>query len=923
MTRNTPWRRTLMATALALALAACGGESEQSLISSARGYLDKKDPKAAVIQLKNALQKNAQSPEARYLLGKALLASGDPVAAAVELRKAQELRHPDDEVIPELARAMLITGEEAKLVAQFANMKLAKPEAAADLLTTVAAAHVVMGDAAKGRDAAQAALQAKPMYPPAIVLQSRLKAADGAYDEALFLLEEVLNREPGHERAGTLRAEILWRGKQNPDAALAGFRDVLAKHPDSVAAATSAITILFQQNKPDDARQQFDALKKVAPNHPETLFFEAQLAFNDKDYRRCREITDRLLKAMPESARVLELAGAAEFRQRNYVQAEAFLGRALKNAPGALLSRQMLAQSFLRSGQPSRALEVLGPAVEGKSPDATSLALAGEAHLALGDHRASEAAFARAEKLAPGDTRVRTAAAMAQMARGNTSAGVATLEAVAAEDKGPRADLALVSARLRQNDVAGALKAIDAIEKKLPDRPLAHNLRGRVMLIKRDIPAATASFEKALSLDAKYFPAVASLAAIDLSAGKPDAARKRFDDFRKANPNSHHVLLAMAELSLRTGKRDEAVTLLRDAVKVSPGEVVPRLQLINTLGTLGDSKGALTAAQEAVAVMPNSPEALDALVRAQLAAGDQQQAVSTARRLVAAQPDQAMHQVRLADALVVAKDTGGAEKALRRALELQPDLVPAFRGLVALSLMDKKPQQALEHARQLQKARPKDPAGPSLEGDVESSRRAWDAAAAAYRTALQRANSADTAIKLHNALLAGGKSADAERLVADWLQKQPKDPAFRYYLGDLSLARGQLPQAEQHYRSVLEVQPRNALALNNVAWLMVRQGKPGAVALAEQANELMPERAPILDTLALALASEGNPKRAVEVQQRAVARSPQDVMLKLNLAKFLIKAGEKDRARAELQELAKLGEKFSAQAEVAALLKTL
>jgi hypothetical protein len=46
-------------------------------------------------------------------------------------------------------------------------------------------------------------------------------------------------------------------------------------------------------------------------------------------------------------------------------------------------------------------------------------------------------------------------------------------------------------------------------------------------------------------------------------------------------------------------------------------------------------------------------------------------------------------------------------------------------------------------------------------------------------------------------------------------------------------------------------------------------------------------------------------------------------MYKLNLAKIHIKGGKKDLARKELDDLAKLGDKFVRQAEVANLLKTL
>ena len=46
----------------------------------------------------------------------------------------------------------------------------------------------------------------------------------------------------------------------------------------------------------------------------------------------------------------------------------------------------------------------------------------------------------------------------------------------------------------------------------------------------------------------------------------------------------------------------------------------------------------------------------------------------------------------------------------------------------------------------------------------------------------------------------------------------------------------------------------NALALNNVAWLMAQQKKPGALPLAEKANKLMPDQPALMDTLAYVLA---------------------------------------------------------------------
>jgi putative PEP-CTERM system TPR-repeat lipoprotein len=910
--------------AIALLLGGCGGPSDTELTASAKTMLAAKDTKGAVIQLKNALQKNPQSAEARLLLGKALLETGDPVAALVELRKAQELQTPDDQVMPELARALQMTGEEGKLIAQFANVKLTDPAASGDLLTTLASSYASTGDLPKARETLQSALRVRPGYGPALILQSRMLAFDGDTDGALVVLDKVLVNEPGNESAGILKGELLHRGKKDLDAALAAFRAVLATNAKSVAAHTSVMTLLYEQTKPEEAKKQFVELKKAAPNHPETLYFEAQFAFESKDYKAVREITDRILKGLPDNVPVLELAGAAEYRLKNYLQAEAFLGRALKRAPGLLLSRHLLAQTYLRTGQPGKAIEALQPVLEGKSQDGTTLALAGEAWLQLGEPKKSEAAFQAAAKASPDDARVRTSVAMAQVARGNGGSAIAELEAIAAGDKSTRADLALVSARLRQGDTAGALKAIDGLEAKTPDAPLPHNLRGRVLLVKKDIPAATKSFEAALKKDPNYFPATASLAAIELSSGKPELARKRFEDVLKAQPKNSQVMLALAELGVRTGAApSETLRWMHDAVKANPTEPTPRLTLITFLLNIGEAKSALTAAQEAVAALPNNLDLQDAMGRAQIANGDGNQAVSTYTKLAATQPTYAMHHVRMADGYALNKDYTNAGRSLRRALELQPNLPAAKGAQVALAMMDKRPDDAVKLSHELQKQDPKDPMGWVLEGEVETSRKNWVAAASAYRGALQRRAVADYAAKLHRSLIQSGNTAEAERVAADWKKNQPKDAIFPYYLGDQAMAQNKLAEAEAQYRAVLEIQPKNALALNNVAWLLVKQGKPGGVAMAEQATTLLPDRAPLLDTLATALAADKQYAKAIEAQKRAIVISPQDNSLKLALARHYLANGEKPQARAELEALEKLGDKFAGQAEVASLLKSL
>lgn len=914
----------IVTAALCGLLAACGGPSDQELIASAKASLEKNDTRTAVIQLKNALAINGQSGEVRLLLGRTLLTEGDAPAALLELRKAQELQVPDEQVVPDIARAMLLVGEETKLVAQYGPLDLSNAAAGADLKTSLATAYAVLGDKSRAATAAEEALRLKPGYAPALIVQARLRALEGSADDAIALLDQVLAAEPNNTRAATLKGDMLLYGKRDAAGALAAFRQAVKAQPDSVTARAGVINILLSQQKLDEARAVFAELKKTAATHPETLYFEAQFAFNDQDFKKAREITEQVLKSFPNNVRVLELAGAAEFRLRNYLQAEALLSKALKLVPQQGLSRLLLAQTYLRTGEPAKTLDVLKPVLEGPKPDGTTLSLAGEAYLQLGDAQRSEQAFQAALKAAPDDVRVRTSAALGQLARGNSSGAIVELEAVAAGDAGPRADLALVSARLRQNDFAGALKAIDGLQKKLPDQALPWQLRGRVQTLQNDVAGATKSFEAALAKEPAYFPAVASLAALDVAANKPEEARKRFNAFLQAQPKSWQARMALAELEARVGAPAATITAaLREAVKAGPTEARPQVALIGHLLNTNDTKAALLAAQEASAALPNSTEVLEMLGRAELAAGDHQRALTSFRKLAGLQPRSATPELRLAETYAVMKDTEAAGRSLRRAAELQPDNLNIGRAQARLALAEGRPEDALRFARELQKRKPQDATGFLSEGEIEVQRKNWDAAAAAYRTAQRLAPNAETAVKLHTSLMAANKAAEAERLAADWAKANPKDVSFNYFLGDVALAQNDLPRAEARYRAVLAVQPDNALALNNVAWLLAKQGKPGALAMAQKANQLLPDRAPLVDTLSHALEVENKLPEAIEAQKRAITLEPKDPSLTLRLAKLYIKAGDKTRARAELDTLARLGDQFANQAEVTQLLSTL
>src|SRR5262249_44049093 len=103
--------RTALALALVAMICACRGDDPAALMASAKQYMEQREFGASIIQLKNLLQKNPDSGEARYLLGVSLLEQGDAVAAQIELDKAVKLGFSSDELQLAIARALLARGQ--------------------------------------------------------------------------------------------------------------------------------------------------------------------------------------------------------------------------------------------------------------------------------------------------------------------------------------------------------------------------------------------------------------------------------------------------------------------------------------------------------------------------------------------------------------------------------------------------------------------------------------------------------------------------------------------------------------------------------------------------------------------------------------------------------------------------------------------
>lgn len=917
--------RTLRIAALVVALfsAGCGGGSAEDMLVSAKEYLANSDSASATIQLKNALAKNPNLAEARFLLGRALLDAGDAVSAEVELRKAIELKFPGEEVAPVLARALLAQGQHKKLLEELGNSRTASPEGLADLKTTVGMSLAMQGSFDAARTAFNEAVAAKADYAPALLALARLKVQGKDLAGARSIIDGILAKSSSNADAWHFKADLL-RAEGNVSEATAAYQKVVELKPQAAVAHASLIMTYMREKKQDLVDKQFEEMQKAAGKHLLTLYMKGMIAYSRKDLAVAQSAVEALLKTQPNSPQGLQLAGLIAFENRSDLQAQEYLAKALHLAPGLDFGRRILVMSQMRSGQPAKALATLQPVLQGDETALQWLTLAGEAYMQSGDAKTAEAYFSRAAKSDPQNKRTQTSLALARMQTGHAEEAFSDLEQISAADSGVSADLALIASTLRQKQFDKALMVIANFEKKQPDNPAAHNLRGAALLGKGDIPGARNSFEKALAINPTYLPAATSLAKMDLAEKRPEQARKRFETVITKDPKNMQAMLALAELQAMTGVSfEETAALIGKAVAVAPSDPAPRVALIGLHLRAKDNKKALTAAQEAMAAVPGRPEILDLAGRVFQLNGDTNQALAIYGKLATLLPTAPHPYLRMAEIQIEAKNKEGARNSLAKGLTLLPDSIPMQRAQIMLDILDERFDAALSRSREIQKSHPKDIAGHVLEGDVHIAQKSWGKAINPYKTALRMEPSTALAERMHAILSLGGQASDANKFADGWLKEHPKDNAFRLFLADSANRRKDYGAAVAQYRIMLTATPQNPALLNNLAWSLGKMGDPKALGYAEQANKLAPNQPPIMDTLGVLLVEQGNMERGLDLLSNALAQLPQSAAIRFNYAKALLKAGKKSAAKQELETLAKLGDKFPAQTEVTELLKGL
>ena len=804
--------------------------TEQERIQRAKDFEDKGNLRAGVIELKNALQKNPNSPQARLLLGQIYLKAGMGAEADSELRKAQKLGVNQEIIKPQLGEALLLMGEYKRVLDEIQSSEQTSKPNLARIYQMRGEALLKTGKLQEACNLLQKSLDTSPNNPPTYWGLAQCAVADKNMGKARALLNAAL--EIKDKQAMTWIFIGDWEQlNKNMQGAQAAYTNALRIEPDNLEALQNRAITNITLGRLDPARTDIEKIRKIAPNSLLSKYTQALLYFNQQKYPESRDALQEALQIAPGHLPSLLLSGAVNYAQGTYEQAASQLGKVLENMPSSAYVRKLLAATQAKLGQNAQALVTLQQLKPDESNDAQLLALAGNLYLHAKDFTKANQLLEKAALIDPKSAAITTDLGISLLARGETARALALLESATRLETGGgthTVDTLLVLTLLRDKQFDRALQAIAELDKKQPNNPVTYNFRGSAYVGKKDPANARKSFEQALAIKPDFFLAAANLARLDLQANSPAAARKRFESILSIDKNNLQAMMALAQLASINKQEKEHFSWLEKAAKAHPKAFPPRAALTQYHLSKNEPQKALSRANEAINVSPDNPEALNLLGATQIATGDKTSAIATFTKLTKKASHSPLAYLQLAKAQIADKKFADARVTLGKSLQLQPDYLQSQDTLISLELTENKPEAARLIALRIQVEQPKSSLGYDREADILLSQKRFPQAIKAYEQALEKGAGSVGLIKLHHAQSIAGIAKPAEQRLRDWLEQHPSDNTVRGYIAAYYMGNGRNKDAIAQYEEIQRQTPNSALVLNNLATLYQREQDPRA-----------------------------------------------------------------------------------------------
>ena len=641
--------------------------------------------------------------------------------------------------------------------------------------------------------------------------------------------------------------------------------------PNDVALQLKTGVYLIAARRVDDALARADAALRLQPGNVEAHILRGNALGGLNNFDQALKEIEEAVRLDPASGATYTQLGLVESARGRQVEAEAAFRRAITLDPSRIGARLALANFYWAAGRIGEAGETLESTLQ----------------------------------MAPKDEETNHAMAIFSLATGRVREAEQYLKQLVSINGAPTAQFTLADYYIATHRSSEAISILTPITSR-PKAPAEARQR---------------------------------LARAYMSAGMPDKAHGLINELLVESPGDPEAHLLKGQLALQENKPDEAIASVKAAVVAAPASAEAQFVLGRVYAARGDRAGAENAFREVLKINPAAAAAQTELSILQLASGAASASLLNAEAAVKNQPDRLDTRLALVRSLLAAKqldraqrelqpllithanvpavlvqsavlaasrnDPSGARATFEKALAADPNSLEALGGMLALDLNAKNFGAARERVTKKLDSGPITAPMLLLAARTYGSANDLPAAERVLRQAIQMDATLLPAYSMLGQIYLEQGKLDQARQEFDNLALKQSNPVGALTMAGMILqAQNNSSQARVRYERAVTLDPRAAVASNNLAWMYAETGEKleDAVRLARNAAEALPDSADVLDTLGWAYYKSNLADVAIGPLVRSVEKEPKNADYRFHLGLAYLKAGDAERGRDALIE---------------------
>ena len=905
-----------------------------SFLERAQQYYEEGDLASAAIELKNALQRAPDNAEARYLLGRVHLETGDYAASQKELLRAWELGLQTGELRLLLARARLALRDYSGVLdAPQPDLDLSAP-LMQDFLVARGEALFALG---KVREAAQTFQDVLGVAPHARAYAglARVAFSNGLPGDALALINEALKIEPKNADFHALVGSV-YSVLDRPNDANASFDRALEFDPRNVQALVSLARLKLQARDYSGAELYIDRSLGLPGTRISHLVLKSYLELALRDYRSARVLAEEVLAVDTRNLTALYVAGTAAFALNELEQAKSRLTQYLSVAREDVHARAVLDNVVLALGSEAEPLSGGGSSAPLDNSRRSILDLVSVYALNVGAAQISRRSLEILTEREPENPglRARLSSARAQSgdltrAEDELSQAVKLDEGLRYVDEVDRATAVLILSHNQNGSFAKAIEIAQEFRDRRPDNPAPYSILALTYVEMDDQDKARVILEQGLRTLPNSPVLLGNLAAISIRLGNLEKAYQLLDQSLEHNGEHYSTLLRLANLSFATGAYANTQIWAERAIAVNQAAREPKVLLARSVVLSGEHQRGLTLAKGFLESDPASWRVLEVVGEAQFRLGQGEEAVATFEALVEQAGSSTRGHFFLARSYALVGQFDKVWPQFEKALEINPRHYPTRLAYARLALSRDEPDRAAPQIESLAAQFNDNPEVQEVAGQLALARGQLESAVELLSEAEEGfAKGGIYRLKLTKGLFEAhwrsGQHEEALFELQQWLERKDDDTEVRLQLATVLLRLGRREMAEQQFALIVEQQPSNWVARNELALLLLAKGEVAeALAQARAAHRAAGDVAEVMDSLGVVLLADGSLSDAVEMLQSAHELSPNNPEIALHLGQAMVQSGDASGAQALLDRFLARAGSFAGRNEMEELRRTI